>query len=65
MANWSLASATELLKDVCKCDLKNLSIRTDKWDLLANDRAKSASTIHKRPKKRVKEYFKKLKKMKK
>ncbi|MCP4267312.1 MAG: hypothetical protein GY777_17355, partial [Candidatus Brocadiaceae bacterium] len=35
-------------KDVCKRDLKSLNIGTDDWELLANDRAKWRSTIHKR-----------------
>ena len=52
-------------KDVCKRDLKILNIRTDELELLANDRAKWRSTVHKRLKEREKEYFKKPKKMKK
>ena len=52
-------------KDVCKRDLKSLNIRTDEWELLADDRVKWRSTIHKRLKEREKQYFMKLKKTKK
>ena len=50
-------------KDVCKRDLKSLNIRTDEWELLANDRAKWRSTLHKRLMERKQQYFKKPKKM--
>ena len=49
-------------KDVCKRDLKRFNIGTDDWELLANDRAKWRSTIHKRLQEREKEYFRKTKK---
>ena len=52
-------------KDVCKRNLKNLNIRTDEWELLANDRAKWRSTVRKRLMEREQQYFKKPKKMKK
>ena len=48
-----------------KRDLKSLSIRSDELQLLANDRAKWRSTVHKRLKEREKEYFKKQRKIKK
>ena len=51
-------------KDVCKRDLKSLNIGTNDWELLANDRAKWRSTIHKRLKEREEEYFRKPKKKK-
>ena len=35
-------------KDVCKRDLKSLNIRTDEWELFANDRAKLRSAVRKR-----------------
>ena len=35
-------------KDVCKRDLKSLNIRTNEWELLANNRAKWRSTVRKR-----------------
>ena len=34
-------------KDVCKSDLKSLKIKTNELELLANDRAKWRSTVHK------------------
>ena len=46
-------------KDVCKRDLKSLNIRSDELELLANDRTKWRSTVHKR----LKEMKKKPKKM--
>ena len=52
-------------KDVCKRDLESLNIGTNDWELLANDRAKWRSTIHKRLQEREKEYFRKTKKKKK
>jgi len=44
------------LKDVCKRYLKNLNIRSDELELIANDRAKWRSTVHKRLKEQG--YFK-------
>ena len=52
-------------KDVCKRDLKSLNIRSDELELLANDRTKWRSIVHKRLEEMEKEYFKKTKKMKK
>ena len=46
-------------------DLKSLNIRTDEWELLANDRAKWRSTVRKRLMEREQQYSKKPKKMKK
>ena len=34
-------------KDVCKRDLKNLNVGTDKWEELANDRDKWLSSVYK------------------
>ena len=47
-----------------KRDLKRLNIGTVDWELLANDRAKLRSTIHKRLKEREEECFRKPKKKK-
>ena len=52
-------------KNVCKRDLKSLNIRTDKWELLANYRAKWRSTVRKILIEREKQYFKIPKKIKK
>ena len=52
-------------KDVCKRDLKSLNIRTDEWELFANDRAKLRSAVRKRLMEREQQYFKKPKKIKK
>ena len=52
-------------KDVRKRDLKSLNIRTNEWELLANNRAKWRSTVRKRLMEREKQYFKKPKKIKK
>ena len=45
-------------KDVCKRDLKSLNVRTDEWELLANDRAKWRSTVRKRQIEREQRYNK-------
>ena len=48
-------------KDVCKRDLKNLNVGTDKWEELANDRDKWRSSVYKSLKEREKQFFKRPK----
>ena len=44
-------------KDVCKRDLKNLNIGTDKWEELTNERKKCRSSVYKCLKERENQFF--------